>query len=121
MSVKLQFDGSEINKRHLYIYMNPFEFKQFYRRNRPHIHPPDSTLFVTFRLAGSIPKAVIKQYRDEKVLREREIDMINAKEGMDRTDERMVEFHRNWFRKFDKILDRSDSVPCGWPSPMFAV
>ena len=46
--------------------MSQFDYKEFYERNRPHIHPPDATLFVTFRLAGSIPQAVLRKYRAEK-------------------------------------------------------
>jgi putative transposase len=30
-----------------------------YRRNLPHVVPPGATLFVTFRLAGSLPAAVV--------------------------------------------------------------
>jgi len=29
------------------------DYKQFSKRHRPHIHPPDAVLFVTYRLAGS--------------------------------------------------------------------
>jgi REP element-mobilizing transposase RayT len=36
-----------------------------YYRHRPHIQPPGATLFVTFRLHGSLPKHVIEQLRDE--------------------------------------------------------
>jgi hypothetical protein len=32
----------------------------------PHIQPPEATLFVTFRLDGSLPKPVIEQWRVEK-------------------------------------------------------
>ncbi len=45
-----------------------YEYKQFYRRKLPHIHSPGSTLFVTFRLAGSIPKKVLQQWLAEKSL-----------------------------------------------------
>ncbi len=34
--------------------------------NRPHYHPPGATLFVTFRLADSIPQATIRVYQAEK-------------------------------------------------------
>ena len=91
--------------------MSQFEYKEFYRRNRPHIHPPDSTLFVTFRLAGSIPKTVVNRYRFEKAMRQKEVDLIEAKGQKEIADERIIEFHRNWFLKFDEILDRAASGP----------
>lgn len=91
--------------------MSQFEYKQFYHRNRPHIHPPDSTLFVTFRLAGSIPKAVVRQYRNEKLLREREVRQIAVKTEQDRDDERTIEFHRKWFKRFDETLDKAAAGP----------
>jgi REP element-mobilizing transposase RayT len=33
-------------------------YRQFYRRHLPHIQPPGATLFVTFRLSGSMPGSV---------------------------------------------------------------
>ena len=35
--------------------MPNLDYKLHYRRNLPHLQPPGATLFVTFRLAGSIP------------------------------------------------------------------
>jgi hypothetical protein len=45
--------------------MSTLEYKLFYRRHLPHIQPPGATLFVTFRLAGSIPAEVLQQLRAE--------------------------------------------------------
>jgi len=44
----------------------PHPYKQFYRRTLPHIQPPNATFFVTFRLAGSVPKSVLEQWKQEK-------------------------------------------------------
>jgi len=46
--------------------MGNFAYKQFSERHRPHIHPPGSVLFVTYRLAGSIPKSTVREYRAKK-------------------------------------------------------
>jgi len=97
--------------------MNPFEYKQFYHRNRPHIHPPDRTLFITFRLAGSIPQALVRQYKAEKLLREKELELIKAKTQTDSADRQIIEFHRNWFHKFDGTLDRAESGPMWLSDP----
>ena len=41
-------------------------YKSFYRRNLPHIQPLNSALFVTFRLAGSLPKEVLARMVEER-------------------------------------------------------
>ena len=46
--------------------MPNFDYKPFYRRNLPHIQPPGATLFVTFHLAGSLPRRVLQQWKAEK-------------------------------------------------------
>ena len=97
--------------------MSQFEYKQFYHRNRPHIHPPDSTLFVTFRLAGSIPKAVVQKYRSEMELRNRELRQIETRSSKDRDDERTIEFHRKWFLRLDEILDKAKAGPMWLSEP----
>ena len=39
------------------------KYKQFYRRELPHIQPKGGTFFVTFRLYGSVPKSRIKRLK----------------------------------------------------------
>ena len=46
--------------------MSNLDYKGFTRRHPPHVQPPDAILFVTYRLAGSIPKAVIRAYKAKK-------------------------------------------------------
>jgi hypothetical protein len=41
------------------------EHRVFYRRRLPHWQPDGATLFVTFRLANSLPRAVIADLRAE--------------------------------------------------------
>ena len=41
-------------------------YKSFYRRNLPHIQPLNSALFVTFRLAGSLPEEVLARMAEER-------------------------------------------------------
>lgn len=81
--------------------MTPFDYRQFYRRNLPHIHSPGSTLFTTFRLADSIQASVVSEYRNERILKERE----------SKADPGLAEFYREWFLKFDTILDKATSGP----------
>ncbi len=46
--------------------MGNLDYKQFAERHRHHIHPPGAILFVTYRLAGSIPKATVRAYKAKK-------------------------------------------------------
>ena len=38
----------------------------FYRRHLPHQQPAGATLFITFRLAGSLPRVVIDQLQTQR-------------------------------------------------------
>ena len=99
--------------------MSQFDYKEFYERNRPHIHPPDATLFVTFRLAGSIPKAVLRKYRAEKEWLDNELKRINSPtaELAEKQAARWLEFHRIWFRKFEDILHAAKNSPMWLEAP----
>lgn len=41
----------------------PIKIMAFYRRNLPHWHPPGKTIFITWRLYGSLPASVLKKKR----------------------------------------------------------
>lgn len=87
-----------------------YEYKQFYRRKLPHRHSPGSILFVTFRLADTIPKTVLRQWLAEKQLRSRKkID-----------GESDIEFHRRWFVQFEDILHRCETGPMWLADPRVA-
>ncbi len=42
--------------------------KTHYQRKLPHIVPPGATIFFTFRLAGSVPVAVLEQLAENQYL-----------------------------------------------------
>ncbi len=88
----------------------PFEYKQFYRRKLPHRHAPGSTLFITFRLAGAVPKPVLKQWKLEKDYIQKQFERAK-KVGDENLESVWTEFHRNWFAKFESILDQADHGP----------
>ena len=77
------------------------EYKQYYRRKLPHIHSPGAVLFVTFRLAGSIPKTVIEKWKQEKIWLEKEsgrIQKLSESENITNNQkEDLLNFHRRWF------------------------
>jgi putative transposase len=86
--------------------MNQFTYKQNYRRRLPHIQPPEATLFVTFRLEGSIPKNVLEEWRTEKKKLEAEqlrLIALGEKE-LNPIQQQRLNFQRKWFLKFEDLL-----------------
>ena len=71
--------------------------EEFYKRKLPHIQPKGATLFVTFRLAGSLPQTVIEQLRAE---REAEVQAAT-------TDEARYLAEKQYFGRFDEQLHQS--------------
>ncbi len=88
--------------------MTPFDYRQFYRRNLPHVHSPGSTLFVTFRLVDSVPQSVVQGYRSERASREKELSKLDPS---NQRDVPSIEFHRRWFLEFDRAMDKAESGP----------
>ena len=95
-------------------HMRNFDYKPFYRRNLPHIQPPGATFFVTFHLAGSLPRSLLQQRRAEKSR------LLNLKSNSHKaTDEHTTseqkqkydQSERQWFRKIEKTLDIAQSGP----------
>ena len=88
--------------------MNNLEYRLFYQRHLPHYQPPGATLFVTFRLANSIPAEV----------RERLLEEANqSKSALERITDRQKRAHeadlaqRRLFGKWDKALDTASNGP----------
>jgi len=82
------------------------DYKLSYRRNLPHSQPPGATFFVTARLAGSLPKTVIRQWNKERKW------LAELNEKNPKHFERIKsEFERAWFGKFEKILDGAECGP----------
>jgi REP element-mobilizing transposase RayT len=94
-----------------------YEYKQYHRRKLPHIHSPGATLFVTFRLAGSIPQAVLRQWKAEKIWLDEEMQRIDKEATQTSRQEvinhqaRLLDFHRRWFKKFEDVLHQAECGP----------
>ena len=82
--------------------MSRFSYKNYYRRNLPHIQPEGATLFITFRLANSLPKEVIERLRMEKEEAEKKINQLSDKWGQEK---QLYLAHRRFFGKWDDALD----------------
>jgi putative transposase len=85
--------------------MGHFDFRPSYRRNLPHLQPRGVTIFVTFRLAGSLPASLIEQWKEER-------KWLAQLENTNPTHFTQVitDFERTWFAKFESVLD---GVTCG--------
>jgi putative transposase len=97
--------------------MPNFEYKQFTERHRPHFHPPGAILFVTYRLAGSVPKATVRAYKAKKewleneVKRARRVAPGECAPELSKWLERVEKFNRDWFLKFERILHQANVGP----------
>ena len=74
-----------------------------YKRNLPHIHPEGYPLFVTIRLADSLPLEILAEL---KAQRERE---LNSKPNISASDR--YEIQRRHFGRYDNWLDRCEHGP----------
>ena len=106
--------------------MGNLDHKSFTRRRRPHITAVDGILFVTFRLADSIPKSIIRSYRAkvqwiQSNLERGAIDSSMQKSnGPSDWQTRLETLHREWFKKFEDILHRAEYGPAWLAEPMVA-
>lgn len=94
--------------------MSWHEYKQFYERHLPHIHPPDAVFFVTFRLADSIPQSVIREYKAKKNWLDNELTRIrrqNSAGTHEKQIQSLLEFRRARFKRFEDILDAGENSP----------
>ena len=79
----------------------------FYYRNLPHWHPPNSFIFLTWRLHGSLSRSVLNQL---KITRQ---ELLKKKAGVAAgwtVDAQLVEYKR-FFSKVDAILDKAERGP----------
>ena len=97
--------------------MSQFEYQEFYERNLPHIQRPEGTLFITFRLEGSIPQSVIDQWLMEKRKLEAVWKRLTAMSpagvlpAPEAEAEDWLKFQRRWFAKFEDELHRETCGP----------
>jgi REP element-mobilizing transposase RayT len=88
-----------------------------YRRNLPHIQPKDAMFFVTFRLAGSLPAAVVERLRKEK---EHEINSLKRRLPAKDFEKEKYKLEKRYFGKFDHLLDEASSGPLWLKEPRLA-
>ncbi len=72
------------------------------RRNLPHWYQPGHAHFVTYRLAGSIPRSLLQQWRAERARAVR----AGPSQGVSVAEYRS-RLHKKLFAKYDTYLDRA--------------
>jgi len=77
----------------------------FYKRNLPHWQEPGAEYFVTFRLAGSLPKKVIQQLKES-----RDTFKKNFSHKVDYQSESR-KFEALLFKKYESLLDGQGTGP----------
>jgi len=97
--------------------MNTLAYKAQYRRKLPHYQPIRAKLFITYRLAGSLPEHVVEKLRQEQEQKERELAKIK---DINERKHLRYEFQRRWFAKYDAYLDRAETGPKWLSDPRIA-
>lgn len=88
--------------------MDTLDYQWSYHRNLPHIQPPDATLFITFRLAGSLPRDVVARLIAEKS----QIDeVLKGLEDLEERRRRLYLEERRLFGKWDEFLNNASAGP----------
>lgn len=81
----------------------------YYRRNLPHIHPPNAVFFFTYNLQGAVPKHVIDGWKTElEIVRE---GMIRSGLSPAEVEREYQQLKQRQFVRYEKYLDRMDSGP----------
>ena len=75
----------------------------YYRRNLPHFHPEGYPLFITFRLADSLPVEIFAELKSQ---REQDLKMLN-----DNSLDEHYKIEKKHFGRYDAWLDRCASGP----------
>ncbi|MEW5830900.1 MAG: transposase [Chloroflexota bacterium] len=76
---------------------------QYYRRNMPHIHPDGYPLFITFRLANSLP---IQALEDLLTRRKNELSALR-----DNSQAERYKIEKKYFGRYDDLLDKIANGP----------
>jgi putative transposase len=88
--------------------MKNLDYREFYRRNLPHIQPRGATFLVNFRLAGSLPSEIVEQLRIEANRLEKNIQTIK-----DQKEKLLLRNEGQYilFIKWDEALHKSQTGP----------
>jgi len=77
---------------------------RYFRRNLPHYHLPDATYFITIRLAGSLPRAVVMRLQQEYEEEQRRLARQFSGEALRAARYQAQKRH---FGRVDRLLDQA--------------
>ncbi len=97
--------------------MSQYDYKPEYERHLPHIQPPGATLFVTFRLAGSIPEVALERLKREAEEREEVLRQTAVSANLSSL---IYQEQKRQFARWDDLLDRAESGPRWLSQPEIA-
>ena len=98
--------------------------KIFYRRRLPHIQPPESAYSITYRLAGSLPKAIIGELKE--AYQAERLRIMGKYQGKEDTASKealaneTVALRNAHFLKMDRYLDQALHGPTWLSNPKVA-
>lgn len=84
------------------------ETREFYRRHLPHYHPEYGKFHIVFRLDGSLPQEAVQRLKQRREARER---YLSGETNMHERHELLLEHRKNYFVKFDSLLDVAETGP----------
>jgi len=83
--------------------------KTYYKRKLPHILPSEATFFVTYRLAGSMPKSEIERLRDEHETHKNQLQQTDL--PYSEKQEQLYKLGKRYFVSFEAFLDTNPNEP----------
>ena len=83
-----------------------------YKRNLPHIHPENTPIFITFRLANSLPLEIMAQLKAEREIEKKALKRASKKD--------LRNFQKVHFARYDEWLDRIENTPRWLSDPKIA-
>ncbi|KUG08018.1 REP-associated tyrosine transposase [Solirubrum puertoriconensis] len=83
-----------------------------YERNLPHRLPPGESIFITFRLAGTLPRTVVESLRAQ-------LQRVEQVEKRSDAEESSVR-RKRYFKHFDQMLDQAPTGPLWLQRPDIA-
>lgn len=93
------------------------KYQELYFRHLPHYQPPGATLFITFRLAESLPKDLLDHLITESKRLETEIEQIP---DLNQRKQSLQALYKKSFAKWDSCLDAVKSGPTWLAQPDIA-
>ncbi len=84
------------------------KYRPFYKRHLPHHQPSDAVIFVTFRLAGSLPRTLVMQMEEEKEFWESVVNNPNS--TPEQVQQAKIKL-QDVFGKWEKALDAAEYGP----------